>query len=129
MEPKELTPAGPRVKALKDLIFREFGCFPVLAVKEDWWIEPDEGQNWEPENLRDYFMYCDTAKLHLIDDHEVAYIEGILTGAADAHGRGRGAHVHTSKKYCFSDMEDWYEDLEADDLKDRFVFDVKVTLG
>lgn len=93
---------------IKAKIFEAFGCYPILDVSEHWeMFDPEVDE--EPYVLRDYHALLDTEHLDKIGDFELFYVTRLFEGIIRAKLADK-AHLDTSasKKYCFSDTEDWW---------------------
>lgn len=124
--------------AIKAKIFEVFGCYPVLDISEDYTLHNDfMGDPLEdgPVQLRDYHLIIDTEKVDLVDGWSLNYVDSLFEKVIEARIKDenvREVNANASKKYCFSDTEDWWDAMkvEGDSLpSDRLVITLSVELG
>lgn len=102
--------------AVKAKFLEVFGFYPLLDVSEKWEIF-DEDMD-EPTVLRDYHAIIDTEKLDLLGDFEIGYVVHLLEKVIQERMENpTAAHLHceSSKKYSFSDTEDWWNKITLDE--------------
>lgn len=117
---------------IKAKFLEVFGCYPVLDISEKWeWWDEEEQEN---HVHRDYHVMIDTEFLH----HEcygLSYVQFLferILKARMADPTLTALNASASKKYCFSDTEDWWDVLkpEGDVLPEgRERFTLMVELG
>lgn len=121
---------------IKAKFLEVFGHYPILDVSETWTIEGVGDEfDFEPVNLRDYSALLDTEKLDEVDGYNLSYVQSLLEKVIKhrmANPEARDMSTYASKKYCFSDTEDWWTAMlvEGNMLpagRDRF--EVVVELG
>lgn len=124
-------------QAVKAKFLEVFGFYPLLDVSERWEIMSDEELYMaEPVVLRDYHVILDTERLDLIDDWNLNYVVDLFAKVITARLKDDSAkslNCYSSKKYCFSDTEDWWDKMRVDseDLlpSNREAFEMSVELG
>ena len=120
---------------LKQMFLLAFGCYPVLEWSENWTMTEDySGELYdEPVVLRDFHLSIDTEQVDKMDDFGYSYVSHLLIKVVQDKLRKpdiKHSYMSASKKYCFSDTEDWWEAITfKGDLGSRTVFDVDVTIG
>lgn len=122
-------------KTLKQMFFVAFGCYPVLEWHEDWTMRYDWDGNEieEPVVMRDFHLLIDTELLDQIDSFAYGYVQHLLKEVVEDKLRrpeSKHTNITASKKYSFSDTEDWWESITyKGDMSERTRFDVEVTIG
>jgi hypothetical protein len=118
--------------AIKEKILEVFGYFPVLDISEKWVLEGEDDYE-EDTVLRDYHALLDLEKLDLIPDGELNYVDGLLEKIITHKLEKPDAvdmNAYASKKYCFSDTEDWWTAMVVPEIPEgRKVFGMIVVLG
>lgn len=118
---------------IKAKVFEVFGHYPILDVSETYTMCDDFDA--EPVVLRDYHAMLDTEKLDIVDGFSLSYVQFLLEKIIKhkmTKPESRDMSTESSKKYCFSDTEDWWEAMQvADDVlpEGRERFEVVVELG
>lgn len=121
---------------IKAKLLEVFGHYPILDVNENYTLERDfMGEELEnPIELRDYHALFDTERLDQIS-YGLSYVQFLLEKVIKHkidNPKARDMSTYASKKYCFSDTEDWWTAMlvEGDTLPDgRERFEVVVELG
>lgn len=122
---------------IKAKFLEVFGCYPVLDISENWTMTHDfMGDELEdgPVQMRDYHVIIDTEFLHH-DCYGLSYVQMIFERILKARiddPTAKEVNTYSSKKYCFSDTEDWWEALKVpgDVLPEgREIISVHVELG
>lgn len=120
---------------IKAKFLEVFGHYPILDVSETWTIEGEGDEfDFEPVKLRDYSALLDTEKLDEVG-YGLSYVQFLLEKVIKhkmAKPEARDMSTYASKKYCFSDTEDWWTAMlvEGDVLPEgRERFEVVVELG
>lgn len=105
--------------AVKAKFLEVFGFFPLLDISEKWEILSDpEDYDSEIIVLRDFSLIVDTEKLDLLDDFGITYVVHLLEKVISERTRNSTAqhlHCQSSKKYSFSDTEDWWDKISVDE--------------
>ena len=103
---------GPAIKAK---FLEVFGHYPILDLSEKYEIISDEELYMaEPVVLRDYHALLDTEKLDLVK-YGLNYVDSLLERVIQAKINDPSityVHASASKKYCFSDTEDWWIEMQ-----------------
>lgn len=106
-------------KAVKAKFLEVFGFYPLLDVSEKWEILSDEELYMaERVVLRDYHAVIDTEKLDLLGDFEIRYVVHLLEQVLKermANPTASSLDCESSKKYSFSDTEDWWNKITVDE--------------
>lgn len=115
---------------IKAKLFEVFGHYPILGVSEHWeYVDEDID---EPVVLRDYQAIFDTEKLDLVG-YGVSYVQFLFEKIIIERMKNPTSdclNTAASKKYCFSDTEDWWTAMQIESLPaGRERFDVIVELG
>lgn len=121
---------------IKAKFLEVFGHYPILDVSETWTIDGEGDEfDFEPIKLRDYHALLDTEKLDEVNGFSLSYVQFLLEDIIKrriADPEASSIDAYASKKYCFSDTEDWWEAMIVDSNMlpaDRERFEVVVTLG
>ena len=122
--------------AIKAKFLEVFGHYPVLDISETWihYDTPDEfGDCDPPVTLRDYHLLLDTELLDKINGWELNYVDSLLEKvlrAKMAKPEITDLDADASKKYCFSDTEDWWDAAKVTEVPEgRERFELVVELG
>lgn len=119
-------------QAIKDDLLAQFGYYPILDVSETWEIE-DEDMD-EPIVLRDYHALLDTEQLDKLNGFELSYVQFLFEKIIDSKLRqgdkAKDLLTSASKKYCFSDTEEWWKPIEVETVPEgRERFELIVNIG
>jgi hypothetical protein len=120
--------AGADIKAG---FLEAFGHYPILDISEKW--EHFDEDLDEPIVLRNFHILLDTELLDRINEYELNYVTLLLEKMIAARLRNplvKFLDTQASKKYCFSDTEDWWDAAKVDEVPEgRERFEVVVELG
>jgi hypothetical protein len=117
---------------IKAKFLEVFGHYPILDISEHWEIF-DEDMS-EPVIFRDYHALLDTEKLDLVG-YGLSYVQFLLERIIKHRMEKPEAcdvNAYASKKYCFSDTEDWWTAMQVPNgvlPEGRERFEVIVELG
>ena len=103
-------------QAIKAKIFEVFGFYPILDISENWTIGDEDD---EPVVLRDFELLLDTELVDKISGYELSYVQFLFERLIQDRVRyPERDHTNTnaSKKYCFSDTEDWWDAAKVEEL-------------
>jgi hypothetical protein len=117
--------------AIKAKFLEVFGHYPILDISEKWEYMDEDFD--KPVVLRDFHILLDTELLDKINGWELNYVDGLLERVLRRRMQDPGAKdvdTHASKKYCFSDTEDWWDAAKVGEVPDgRERFEVIVEIG
>lgn len=120
---------------IKAKLLEVFGHYPILDISETWTVEGEGDEfDFEPIKLRDYSALLDTEKLDQVT-YGLSYVQSLLEKIIKHRMEKPDSvdvNTYASKKYCFSDTEDWWTAMQVEDNvlpEGRERFSLIVVLG